>query len=121
MTAGRSICIIGGGIAGLAARVFGQLNGFTTQIFEMHALPGGLCTARKRRGYWFDGRIRYLYGSRPDQWLFPLMAQVGAVGQRPFIHYDVTSCVETQSEAPSGKFSVTWINPLSPAVSVRQG
>ena len=41
----KSIIIIGAGIAGLAAGCYGQMNGYNTQIFEMHDLPGGLCTA----------------------------------------------------------------------------
>ena len=42
------IIIIGGGIAGLSAGVFGQKYGFETEIFEMHTVPGGQCTAWKR-------------------------------------------------------------------------
>jgi hypothetical protein len=49
------VCIVGAGIAGLAAGIYGQLNSFSTQIFEMHSLPGGLCTAWQRRGYWMAG------------------------------------------------------------------
>jgi phytoene dehydrogenase-like protein len=97
MTKEISICIIGAGIAGLAAGIYGQLNGFATQIFEKHTLPGGLCTAWKRQGYWFDGCIRYLYGSGLGQWLYPVMKQVGAVGERQFIHHEIISCVETRS------------------------
>ena len=46
----KSIIIIGAGIAGLSAGCYGQMNGYRTHIFEMHSLPGGLCTAWKRRG-----------------------------------------------------------------------
>lgn len=38
------IIIIGGGIAGLSAGVFGQKYGFETEIFEMHSVPRGQCT-----------------------------------------------------------------------------
>ena len=48
-----SIIIIGAGIAGLSAGSYGQMNGYRTQIFELHDKPGGLCTAWKRRGYTF--------------------------------------------------------------------
>ena len=41
----KSIIIIGAGIAGLSAGCYGQMNGYRTQIFEMHNLPGGLCTS----------------------------------------------------------------------------
>jgi len=52
---GKSVIIIGAGIAGLAAGCYAQMNGYRSQIFEMHDLPGGLCTAWERRGYVFDG------------------------------------------------------------------
>lgn len=38
------IIIIGAGIAGLAAGCYAQMNGYHTQIFELHNQPGGLCT-----------------------------------------------------------------------------
>ena len=50
----KSIIIIGGGIAGLSAGCYAQMNGYQSQIFEMHHLPGGLCTAWERKGYVFD-------------------------------------------------------------------
>ena len=33
--------------------------------FEMHSLPGGLCTAWKPKGYTVDGCVRWLVGSSP--------------------------------------------------------
>lgn len=47
---GKSIVIIGGGIAGLSAGCYARMNGFRAQI-ERHDKPGGLCTAWTRRGY----------------------------------------------------------------------
>ena len=56
--------IIGAGFAGLAAGIHAQMNGYRTRIFEMHSLPGGLCTAWKRQaapltpasiGCWMSG------------------------------------------------------------------
>jgi len=41
----NSIIIIGAGFAGLSAGIYGQMNGYRTQIFEMHHRAGGLCTA----------------------------------------------------------------------------
>ena len=60
----RYIIIIGAGLAGLSAGCYAQMNGYETQIFEMHNIPGGLCTSWKRKGYTFDGCIHYLMGSR---------------------------------------------------------
>ena len=51
----KSVAIIGGGISGLAAGCYAQMNGYDTQLFEMHDKPGGLCTAWDRKGYTIDG------------------------------------------------------------------
>jgi phytoene dehydrogenase-like protein len=40
----KSIIIIGAGIAGLSTGCYCQMNGYNTQIFEMHTIPGGVCT-----------------------------------------------------------------------------
>ena len=60
----KKIIIIGGGVAGLSAGVYAQLNGFDSQIVEMHSIAGGLCTAWHRKGYKFDYSIQWLVGSK---------------------------------------------------------
>ncbi|HSV30486.1 MAG TPA: FAD/NAD(P)-binding protein [Atribacteraceae bacterium] len=50
----KKVLIIGAGIAGLSAGSYLRRNGYDTEIFETHALPGGLCTAWKRGDYTFD-------------------------------------------------------------------
>ncbi len=42
---GKTIAIIGAGIAGLSAGCYAQMNGYRAKIFEMHTTPGGVCTA----------------------------------------------------------------------------
>jgi len=59
----KSIIIVGGGIAGLATGCYAQMNGFKTTIIEMHSIPGGLCTAWKRKGYKFDISMHMVTGS----------------------------------------------------------
>ncbi|MFC1979701.1 phytoene desaturase family protein [Chloroflexota bacterium] len=62
---GKSVIIIGAGLAGLSAGCYGQMNGYKTRILEMdNARPGGLCTSWKRKGYTMDGCIHMLMGSR---------------------------------------------------------
>ncbi len=36
--------IVGAGISGLSAGCYGRMNGYDTEVFEMHSLPGGVCT-----------------------------------------------------------------------------
>ena len=59
----KKVIIIGGGVAGLSSGIYGQLNGYDTEILEMHSLPGGQCTAWKRKGYTFDYCIHWLIGT----------------------------------------------------------
>ena len=50
----KSILIIGAGVAGLCAGIYGQMNGYRTRIVEQHKIPGGLATAYRRKGYLID-------------------------------------------------------------------
>jgi phytoene dehydrogenase-like protein len=83
----NDIIIIGAGIAGMAAGCYAQMNGYETKIFEMHHLPGGLCTAWQRKGYTFDGCIYYLFGSGPGKPFYELWQELGAVQNRTFFHH----------------------------------
>ena len=83
----KSIIIIGAGIAGLAAGCYGQMNGYRTQIFELHDLPGGLCTAWERKDYIFDGCIHYLFGTAPGQPFAQVWEELGALHDRPILHH----------------------------------
>jgi len=75
----RKIIIIGAGIAGLSAGCYGQMNGYETEIFEMHNIPGGLCTSWTRKGYTFDGCIHFLMGTNQNSWLNHFWKTVGAI------------------------------------------
>jgi len=60
----KKIVIIGGGVAGLSAGIYARLNGFDTEIIEMHSITGGQCTAWDRKGYRFDYCLHWLVGTR---------------------------------------------------------
>ncbi|NJR48360.1 MAG: NAD(P)/FAD-dependent oxidoreductase [Leptolyngbyaceae cyanobacterium CSU_1_3] len=84
----KNIIIIGAGIAGLAAGCYAQMNGYQTEIFELHDQPGGLCTAWQRQGYTFDGCLYYLFGSGQGQPFHQMWEELGAVQGREFVHHD---------------------------------
>jgi phytoene dehydrogenase-like protein len=84
----KTINIIGAGVAGLATGCYAQMNGYRTRIFELHDLPGGLCTAWERKGYHFDGCIHYLFGSGEGQPFHSMWQELGAVQGREFINHD---------------------------------
>ena len=59
----KKVVIIGGGIAGLSAGIYSAMNGFETEIIEMHDVAGGQCTAWNRKGYRFDFCLHWLVGT----------------------------------------------------------
>jgi phytoene dehydrogenase-like protein len=90
----KSIIIIGAGIAGLSAGCYGQMNGYKTRIFEMHTIPGGLCTAWKIKGYKIDGCIHWLMGSRQGTSFYRLWEEVGAVQGRTMVDHEEFARIE---------------------------
>lgn len=84
----KSIIIIGAGFAGLAAGIYARLNGYETQIFEMHNLPGGLCTSWNRKGFTFDACIHWLVGSSPKSGMHDIWEETGISQNREFINMD---------------------------------
>jgi phytoene dehydrogenase-like protein len=84
----KSIIIIGAGIAGLASGCYGQMNGYRTQIFELHDKPGGLCTSWKRKGYTFDGCIHWLVGSKAGSGMNHVWQELGALQGRRIVDHN---------------------------------
>ncbi len=90
----KSIIIIGGGIAGLSAGCYGQMNGYHTSIFEMHDKPGGVCTVWKRQGYTIDGCIHWLVGTNPANNFYPIWKELGALTGQPIVNHDYFLLIE---------------------------
>jgi phytoene dehydrogenase-like protein len=84
----ESVIIIGAGIAGLAAGCYAQMNGLQSRIFELHFLPGGLCTAWRRGEFVFDGAIRYLTGINPGTRIHRMWNELAILNARPIHYYD---------------------------------
>ena len=103
----KSIVIVGAGIAGLATGCYAQMNGYRTQILEMHDKPGGLCTSWKRTGYTFDGCIHHLAGSGPSSKLYRMWEELGAVQGREMIYHDTL----VQVEGPGGEVFKVYTDP----------
>lgn len=103
----KTVLIIGAGIAGLAAGCYAQMNGWRSIIFELHNLPGGLCTAWARRGYTFDGCIHYLFGSAPGHPYYQLWRDLGAVQDRPIVnHSEFMQVID-----PAGRKVIAYCDP----------
>jgi len=83
----KRVIVIGGGIAGLSTGCYCAMNGFDVQIFEMHNIPGGLCTAWKKKGYTFDLCVHWLVGSSPRNSLHRVWEELGLIQGRQFRNY----------------------------------
>lgn len=77
MSTHKKIIIVGGGLAGLSAGIYAQLNGYHAEIFEQHTLPGGVCTCWKRESYTIDGCIHWLMGTTQGSFLRKIYEEVG--------------------------------------------
>ena len=104
----KKIIIVGGGMAGLCTGAYLQMNGYDTEIFEMHNLPGGLCTAWKRQGYQFDFCIHWLMGSGPSKNMHRVWKELGAVENRKFVEWDEYIRYKTNS----GETFVFYTDPV---------
>ncbi len=102
----NSIIIIGAGLGGLAAGIYGQINGYQTRIFEMHTQPGGQCTAWKRKGYTFDACIHHLFGCAPESNIYQLWNELGAMPREMVRTNDCTSVL-----SPDGKLFTDYYDP----------
>lgn len=83
------IKIIGAGIAGLSAGCYLQMNGYETEIYELHNIPGGLCTGWDRMGYTFDGCVHWLVGSSPKSNFYPLWNELIDMRKQKFVDHEI--------------------------------
>ncbi len=95
---GKSVVIVGAGIAGLSTGCYARMNGYKTAIFEMHIMPGGLCTAWKRKGYKFDISMHMLVGSKSGP-LFKMWQELGVVKDQKFFYHDEVARIESGAKS----------------------
>lgn len=75
------IIIIGGGVAGLSAGIYAQLNGHKATIYEKHFKAGGNLTGWDRLGYHIDNCIHWLTGTNPVTKQYKVWEDLGALGE----------------------------------------
>lgn len=89
----KNIIIVGAGISGLSAGCYAQMNGYTTSVFEMHDIPGGLCTGWQRKGYTFDISMHMLTGSVSGP-IHKMWEELGVMKKFKFHFHDHISQIE---------------------------
>ena len=85
--------IVGAGISGLSTGCYAQMNRYKTSIFELHKIPGGLCTAWTRKGYTFDLSMHMLPGSKTGP-LKKVWDELGVTVDQEFYYHDSKVVVE---------------------------
>ena len=90
----KSMIIVGAGIAGISTGCYARMNGYKTTIFELHNIPGGLCTAWKRKGYTFDVSMHMLTGSKGGA-PYKMWQELGVIQDQKFFYRDEMGRVES--------------------------
>ena len=76
------------------------MNGYKTRIFELHTIPGGMCTSWKRKGYTIDGCFEFLWGADPGSNMHLFWQELGAVQDRQIVYVDEWTRVEWKDGTP---------------------
>ncbi|OGO18935.1 MAG: hypothetical protein A2144_13800 [Chloroflexi bacterium RBG_16_50_9] len=92
----KSIIIIGGGLTGLSAGCYGQMNGYRTSVFEMHDKTGGVCTGWQRKGYTIDGAMHWLVGTNPGKAFYSFWQELGVAQGWQVVDHDQYLRVELE-------------------------
>ena len=74
----KTIVIIGAGVSGLSAGVYAEQHGFHAILLEKNPSVGGMCTGWYRKGYYLDGCIHWLTGTKEGTLLNEMWKNVGA-------------------------------------------
>jgi len=85
----KKVNIIGGGVSGMTAGIYLQMNGFETHIFEKHSIPGGLCTSWKKGEYTFDSCAHWILGSDTGSSFYKIWNEILDMKRIEFHNHDV--------------------------------
>ena len=75
----KKIIIIGGGIAGLTAGIYGLKANYDVEIYEKNHIVGGECTGWDRQGYYIDNCLHWMMGTNRGTDLYNIWKTVGAI------------------------------------------
>ncbi len=75
----KKIVIVGGGIAGLSAGIYGKLAGYDVDIYEKNPIAGGQCMGWNRKDCHIDNCIHWLTGTKKGTDLYKVWETVGAL------------------------------------------
>ena len=77
----KTIIIIGAGVSGLSAAIYAEQHGFHAILLEKNPSVGGMCTGWYRKGYYLDGCIHWLTGTKEGTLLNEMWQNLDAINQ----------------------------------------
>ena len=83
----KTIVIIGAGVSGLSAGIYAEQHGFRAILLEKNPSVGGMCTGWYRKGYYLDGCIHWLTGTKEGTLLNRMWKNLGAIDKQEDICY----------------------------------
>ena len=83
----KTIVIIGAGVAGLSAGIYAEQHGFHAILLEKNPSVGGMCTGWYRKGYYLDGCVHWLTGTREGTLLNEMWKNLDAFKSQDDILY----------------------------------
>ena len=83
----KTIVIIGAGVAGLSAGIYAEQHGFHAILLEKNPSVGGMCTGWYRKGYYIDGCVHWLTGTKEGTYLNEMWKNVDAFKTQDDILY----------------------------------
>jgi phytoene dehydrogenase-like protein len=98
----KQVNIIGAGISGLSLGCYLQMNGYQTQIFEKHNIPGGLCTSWDKGGYTFDGCAHWILGSDSGSSFFKVWNELIDMRRVDWVNHDIRMFIEVKNRDKYG-------------------
>lgn len=93
----KTVNIIGAGISGLSLGCYLQMNGYQTQIFERHNIPGGLCTSWEKKGYTFDGCAHWILGSDKGSSFYKVWNELINMRKLEWVNHDIRMFIEVKN------------------------
>ena len=83
----NTIVIVGAGVAGLSAGIYAEQHGFHAILLEKNPSVGGMCTGWYRKGYYIDGCVHWLTGTKEGTLLNEMWHNIGAIDSQDNILY----------------------------------
>ena len=75
----KNIIIIGAGVSGLSAAIYAEQHGFHAILLEKNPSVGGMCTGWYRKGFYLDGCIHWLTGTKEGTLLNEMWHNLDAI------------------------------------------